>query len=130
VLDAPTAVRAGHLLNALLLPSAAVPAFLLARSVSGSRAAGYAAGALTVFTPWLVLTSTLLTENAAYPAFVWAVYLCHRALTRPSPSADALAIGGLALAFLARTQFVVLAVAFPLVVVCHEAGFAGARAAS
>src|SRR5262245_59839092 len=71
LLDAPTAVRAGHLLNALLLPSAGVPAFLLARSVSESRATGYAAAALTVFTPWLVLTSTLLTENAAYPAFVW-----------------------------------------------------------
>jgi hypothetical protein len=128
VFDAPTAVRAGHLLNALLLPSAAVPAFLLARSVSESRAAGYAAAALTVFTPWLVLTSTLLTENAAYPAFVWAVYLCHRALTRPSPSADALALAGLVLAFLARTQFVALAVAFPLVVVCHEAGFAAVMA--
>jgi hypothetical protein len=124
VLDPPTAVRAAHIVNALLLPSAAVPAFLLGRSVSGSRAAGYAAAALTVFTPWLVLTSTLLTENAAYPAFVWAVYLCHRALTRPSPSADALAVGGLLLAFLARTQFVVLALALPLVVVCHETGFA------
>jgi hypothetical protein len=123
-LDAPTAVRAGHLLNAVLLPSAAVPAFLLARSVSGSRAAGYAAAALTVFTPWLVLTSTLLTENAAYPAFVWAVYLCHRTLARPSSNADALAVAALVLAFLARTQFVVLALAFPLVLVCHEAGFA------
>lgn len=124
VLDAPTAVRAAHLFNALFLPSAAVPAYLLARSVSGSRAAGYAAAALTVFTPWLVLTSTLLTENAAYPVFVWAVYLCHRTLTRPSPTADALALAGLGLAFLARTQLLVVAVAFPLVVVCHEVGLA------
>ena len=124
VLDPPTAVRAAHVFNALLLPSAAVPAFLLGRSVSGSRAAGYAAAALTVFTPWLVLTSTLLTESAAYPAFVWAVYLCHRALTRPSPSADALALVGLVLAFLARTQFIVLVLALPLAVVCHEVGFA------
>jgi hypothetical protein len=124
LLDAPTAVRAGHLLNALLLPSAGVPAFLLARSVSRSRAAGCAAAALTVFTPWLVLTSTLLTENAAYPAFVWAVYLCHRAITRPAPGADALALAGLVLAFLARTQLVVLAVALPVVVICHEAAFA------
>jgi hypothetical protein len=124
VLDPPTAVRAAHVLNALLLPSAAVPAFLLGRSVSGSRAAGYAAAALTVFTPWLILTSTLLTENVAYPAFVWAVYFCHRTLTRPSRNADALALVGLVLAFLARTQFVVLALALPLVVLCHEAGFA------
>jgi hypothetical protein len=128
LLDAPTAVRAGHVFNALLLPSAAVPAFLMARSVAGSRVAGYAAAALTVFTPWLVLTSTLLTENAAYPAFVWAVYLCHRTLTRPSSTADALALGGLVVAFLARTQLVILALAFPFVVVCHEVVFAAVAA--
>ncbi len=128
LLDAPTAVRAGHVFNALLLPSAAVPAFLMARSVAGSRVAGYVAAALTVFTPWLVLTSTLLTENAAYPAFVWAVYLCHRTLARPSSTADALALAGLAVAFLARTQLAILALAFPLVVVCHEVVFAAVTA--
>jgi hypothetical protein len=80
LLSAPSAVTAAHALNALLLPSAAWPAYLLARSVSGSRAAGYAAALLTVFTPWLVMTTTLLTENVAFPAFVWAVFLCQRAV--------------------------------------------------
>ena len=127
LLSAPAAVNAGHVFNALLLPSAAWPAFLLARSVTGSRVAGYAAAALTVFTPWLVLTSTLLTENAAYPAFVWAVYLCHRTVSRPSPANDALALGGLLVAFLARTQLLVVAVALPVVLLCHEAGFARLR---
>ena len=123
LLSAPDAVHAGHIFNALLLPSAGVPAFLLARSVSGSRLAGYAAAALTVFTPWLVLTSTLLTENAAYPAFVWAVFLCHRTLSRPSPANDWLALVGLFVAFLARTQLLVVALALPLVLLCHELGF-------
>jgi len=124
-LDAPTAETAAHALNAILLPSAAWPAYLLARSVTGSRVASLAAAALTAFTPWLVLTSTLLTENAAYPAFVWAIYLCHRTLVTPSARNDLLALLGLALAFFARTQLLVVAIAFPVVVLL----FAGPRAA-
>lgn len=119
LLGAPAAMTAVHALNALLLPSAAWPAYLLARAVTRSRAAGLAAAALTVFTPWLVLTSTLLTENAAYPAFVWAIYLAHRALSTPSTRNDVLALAGLALAFFARTQLLVLAVALPLALLLH-----------
>jgi hypothetical protein len=127
-LSAPNAETAAHALNAVLLPSAAWPAFLLARSVTGSRRAALAAAVLTAFTPWLVLTSTLLTENVAYPAFVWAILLCHRTVAAPSARRDALALVGLLLAFFARTQLLVLAVAFPLVIVLHELGDAGARA--
>jgi hypothetical protein len=119
LLSAPAAETAAHALNALLLPSAAWPAYLLARNVTGSRAAGLAAAALTAFTPWLVLTSTLLTENAAYPAFVWAIYLSHRALSAPSRGNDVLALAGLGLAFLARTQLVVLAAVLPLALILH-----------
>ena len=118
-LSAPAAETAAHALNVVLLPSAAWPAFLLARSVTGSRAAASAAAVLTAVTPWLVLTSTLLTENAAYPAFVWAIYLCHRTLAAASARNDALALGGLMLAFFARTQLLVLAVALPLVLLVH-----------
>jgi hypothetical protein len=126
-LGAPSAATAGHALNTLLLPSAAWPAYLLARSVSGSRAAGVAAAVLTAFTPWLVLTSTLLTENAAYPAFVWAVFLCYRALVAPSPGRDAAALAGLMLAFFARTQLLVLAAALPSALVLHEVRGSGVR---
>jgi hypothetical protein len=119
ILSAPAAETTAHVFNAVLLPSAAWPAFLLARSVTGSRAAGLAAGLLTALTPWLVLTSTLLTENAAYPAFVWAMYLCHRTLVEPSRRKDLLALAGLAVAFFARTQLLLLAVVFPLAVVLH-----------
>ena len=123
-LTAPAAATAAHTLNALLLASAAWPAYLLARSVTGSRWAGYAAAALVAFTPWLALASTLLTENAAYAAFVWAVYLCHRALAAPSDGRDIAALAGLLLAFAARTQLVVLAIALPLALVLHELGYA------
>jgi hypothetical protein len=126
-LSAHDAATAAHALNSILLPSAAIPAFLLARAVTGSRLAALAAAALTAFTPWLVLTSTLLTENVAYPAFVWAVFLCHRTLAKPSPRRDALALLGLLVAFFARTQLLVLVIALPLAVVVHELGRMGVR---
>jgi hypothetical protein len=126
-LSAPAAETAGHVLNAILLASAAVPAFLLARSVTGSSPAGWIAAAFAVFTPWLALASTLLTENAAYPAFVWALFLCHRAVAAPSAGRDVAALAGLFLAFFARTQLLVLALAFPVALVLHEVGFAVAN---
>ncbi len=125
-LSAPAAETAAHGLNALLLASTAWPAYLLGRSVARSATAGCIAAALTVFTPWLVLASTLLTENAAYPAFVWAVFLCHRTLSVPSAGRDAAALAGLALAFFARTQLFVLALALPVALLLHEIAFAAA----
>jgi hypothetical protein len=124
LMTAPAAATAAHALNAFLLASAAWPAYLLARSVTASRAAGCVAAAWTAFTPWLVLSTTLLTENAAYPAFVWAVYLCHRAVSAPAPGHDAAAIVGLLVAFVARTQLLVLAAVLPVALLCHELIFA------
>ncbi len=123
-LTPPQAATVAHALNALLLVSAAVPAFLLARSVSRSAGAGYAAAALTAVTPWLVLSTTLLTENVAYAAFTWSVLFCHRAIARPSPRRDVVALAGIALAFLARTQLFVIALALPVALVLHEVGVA------
>jgi hypothetical protein len=120
LLTAPAAATAAHVLNGFLLASAAWPAYLLARSVTRSRVAATVAALLTAFTPWLVLSTTLLTENAAYPAFVWAVYLCHRAIADPSAKRDIAALAALLFAFLARTQFFVLALALPLSLVGHE----------
>jgi hypothetical protein len=120
LLSAPSAFGVAHVLNAFLLASSAWPAYLLGRAVTGSRAGGYLAAALTAFVPWLVLSSTLLTENVAYPVFVWGVLLTYRALVEPSGRRDAAALAGLVLAYLARTQLFVLALALPLAVLAHE----------
>jgi hypothetical protein len=128
LLTAPQAIDALHVLNGLLFASAAWPASLLAYAVTRSRAAGYVAAALTAFVPWLVLSATLLTENAAYPAFVWCVFLAHRTLTAPSTRADLAALAGVVVAFCARTQLIVLALALPLALVAHEVVYALARA--
>jgi hypothetical protein len=123
LMSPPAAATAAHALNPFLFASAAWPAYLLARSVTASRAAAYAAAVLTAFTPWLVLTTTLLTENAAYPAFVWGVFLCHRTLVSPSANRDVAALVALLVAFLARTQFLVLALALPAALLGHELTF-------
>src|SRR5919201_2024627 len=126
-LSAPAAFDGAHVLNAFLLASSAWPGYLLGRAATRRAAGGYFAAALTAFTPWLVLSSTLLTENAAYPAFVWAVFLCYRALHEPSTGRDAAALSALVLAYLARTQLFVLALALPIAVVTLERGRAFAR---
>lgn len=116
----PEALHAVHLWNSVLMASAAIPAYLLARDVVRSRAWALAVSALTASVPWTVLSGFVLTENAAYPAFLWAVLAMQRSLSAPSARADVLALLGLVVAFLARTQFLVLAVVFPLVVVIER----------
>jgi hypothetical protein len=128
LLTAPAAATAAHVLNPFLLASAAWPAYLLARSLTGSRVAASVAALLTAFTPWLVLSTTLLTENAAYPAFVWAVFVCYRAIAEPSARRDLGALAVLLVAFLARTQFFVLALVLPLALLGHELTFGPAGA--
>jgi hypothetical protein len=112
-------VRA-HTVNAILMTSAAIPAYLVGRRLLGGHLGPYAAAALTVLVPWLVLSSFVLSEATAYPAFLWAVYLLQRTVEEPSSGADALAVAGLGLAALARTQFAVLLVVAPLAIVAHE----------
>jgi hypothetical protein len=116
----PSFLTRAHTLNAILMTSAAVPAYLVAASILRTRPAAYAAAALTVLVPWMIFASFLLTEAVAYPAFLWAVYLVQRTVARPSTTADMLALGGLLLALLSRTQLVVLFAAAPLAVVLHE----------
>ena len=118
-LSPPDAFRAGHVLNAFVMTSAVFPAYLLARQVVG-RGWALAVAALSVVLPWMVLTGFLMTESAAYPAFLWAMLGLQLAVAEPSPRRDVLAIAALALAVLARTQFAALAIVLPLAILGHE----------
>ena len=115
--DVAHGLHRAHVLNAFVMSSAAVPAYLLARRVAGPVWASSLAAVLSVTVPWIVLSSFLLTEVAAYPAFLWAMLAFQAALVAPSRRNDALAAAGLVLAIGARTQFVVLAVVLPLAIV-------------
>lgn len=110
----PSGLRDAHVLNAFVMSSACIPAFLLARRVmQGSRLA-YAVAALTVCIPWIALASFLMTEAVAYPVFMWAMLALHNAAVSPRARNDVLLLVALAATVLARTQFAVLLVVVPL----------------
>lgn len=118
-LDPVAAFYAGHVLNAALFASTAVPVFLLGRRIVRPEYALVVA-LLSIAVPWAVNTGTLMSEAAAYPAFAWAVLGCHAALADPSPRRDAVAIAALVVAFFTRPQFLVLGGVFPLAAVLAD----------
>jgi hypothetical protein len=118
-----------RVLNAVLVTSACIPAYLLARRVTGRRWAGYLLGALSVCVPWVVLASFMLTEVVALPVFLWAVLAFQRSLVLPSVRNDVIALGAIVLAFTARTQFVLLLGVLPLAVLAYELPRDGLRLA-
>ena len=115
--NVPDSLTAAHRLNAFLIASAAIPVFLLARRTGVGRLASVWVGALSVAVPWVVLSSFLLTETVAYPAFCWAVLALAAATERRSSLLDLVALVAIGFALLARAQFFLLAVVFPLAVV-------------
>ena len=126
VFDGDVAVRAARVLNTLLFTSTAIPIFLLARRAAAGRWGSVAAGLLSVAAPWLILTTAIYTENAAFPLFLWTVWAGERAVRAPSARRDLLTLVGITATTCARTQFGILLVAY---FVCVFAGpFAEARA--
>ncbi len=126
--DGVRAFDAAHAINAAAQASTAIPAYLLARRVLTWRPAAYLVALLSVITPWVVMTGSMMSENAAYPASVWGALAVHGAIARPSVRADVLALLGIALAFFGRSQFYLLGVALVLAVVVHEVGYRVAAA--
>src|SRR5881394_3425439 len=50
--DMATAYKLAHALNALLMASTAIPAYLMARELTGRRIASYGVAVLSVAVPW------------------------------------------------------------------------------
>ena len=124
----PTALHDAHVLNAFVMSSVSIPAFLLARRVTQSVRLSYLVAALSVFVPWIALSSFLMTEVIAYPVFLWTVLALQHAAVAPRARNDLLLVFALMLATFARTQFAVLLVVVPFALLIHH--FACARAAS
>ena len=116
----PHDLERAHAINAWVMSSAAIPAFLLARRVTGTLWISFLVALLTVCVPWIVYSSFLLTEVAAYPAFLWAILALYATTARPSRRNDVLALLGITLAVLARTQFIMLLLAVPVVLVVQD----------
>jgi hypothetical protein len=111
----PAAVRVDHALSVAMFVSAAVPIYLMARTVLGARWPAVAAALLSVAAPWLTLTSALFTENLAYPLFWWLLLAVCAAVWQPSPRRDLLVLVVMGLLVGTRVQF---AAVFPGYLLC------------
>jgi hypothetical protein len=108
LLPAPDALLVGRAVNCVAYASTAIPTYLLARGVGLPRWPALAPAAASVLVPWAVVATTVLTEPLAYPAFTWVLWASWRAVVRPSPRADALALGLVLVGGLARTSLLML----------------------
>jgi hypothetical protein len=126
--DTNSAHKAMGVVNALLMASAAIPAYLLAVRVIGRRSLAYLVALLTVVIPWMAAAATMMTEVAAYPAFLWAALAVQHAIARPSPRADVVGVLGVALAYFARPQLAVLGAALIVGLLVQEVRFADTSA--
>ncbi|HMI21993.1 MAG TPA: hypothetical protein VK496_03660, partial [Gaiellaceae bacterium] len=116
----PSGLHDAHILNAFVMSSACIPAFLLARRVMHGSRLAYAVAALSVAIPWIALSSFLMTEALAYPVFLWAVLALHNAAVSPSTRNDAILLVAVAASVFARTQFAVLLVVIPLALLLNR----------
>jgi hypothetical protein len=120
----PHDVVQAHVLNAWVMASACIPAYLLAHAVTRRRLWGYVVAVLSVCMPWIVYSTMLMTEVAAYPAFVWALLALYYATARPTVKGDLVALVGLAVAIFARTEFLALVFVLPAAIIAFEIGSA------
>ena len=113
-----------RVINALVMSSAVLPAYLLARRCV-RPAAALAAAALAVAVPSLIYVGALMTENAFYPIFLWLAFALVIALEHPTAKNQLAVLALCVLAFETRAQAVALvaaAVAAPLVLAWIERG--------
>ena len=120
LLPTSTAYTSAHVLNVILLVSAIVPTALFARLVIDNPALRVLAVALGTVIPWLMIGSHLLTENLAFPLYMWAVYTIVRCAQAPSLARQACALGVIAALTLCRLNLgFVVAVLFVAVIVAE-----------
>jgi hypothetical protein len=102
-LKVPTAYAAAKAINAVMMSLAAVPVYLLARRLV-APAYAFVAALLTLAIPSMVFTSTIMTENAFYPVFLFWVLATVLALECPTVLRQLAAVGLVLVVFLTRTQ--------------------------
>ena len=100
--------RLVHAINAIVVSLAAVPAYMLARTLRLDRRAALGAAALTLLVPQLLYASFVLSEPIAYPLVLAAVAAAVRTLARPTRANVAATTGFVLLATFTRLQFAIL----------------------
>ncbi|MDQ3849599.1 MAG: hypothetical protein M3296_03155 [Actinomycetota bacterium] len=121
LLDTSAAYDVSHLLNVGLLASAIVPAALLAHRIISLPLLRLLSVALAVAIPWLMIGLHLLTENLAFPLFLWCCYLAVRAAETPTWRNQTLALAGIAALVLCRTNLTPVFGVLVVAIVAREA---------
>lgn len=125
LMSTTAAFTVAHILNLLLMVSAAVPAYLLTKRVVGGRFPAYLVAALTVAVPWIAQATNLLAEPLAYPVFVWATFAILVAVERGGARAELLALAAVVVAFFVEPQLGVLGPVLVAAVLLQELRFPG-----
>ena len=108
--DGARAYEATKAIDAIVVASTAIPAYLLARRVVTSGPALVVA-ALVAFEPWTAYASLVMTESLFLPAFTTFVLLFARMLDNPTPRRQLTVLAALAVLIGIRPQALVLVVA-------------------
>src|SRR5205807_8468045 len=103
----PDAYAAAKAIGAVTMSLTAIPAYFLARRVLAPLPSLFAA-VLAVVVPSMVYTGTLMTETVFYPLFVCVALALVLALERPTAVRQLAVLGVCLVAYLTRTQAVVL----------------------
>ena len=109
--DPVTAYHAALVINALVMSSAAIAGYLLARLFVPPRTSLVVA-AMTVLVPSMAYTGVVMTENAFYPLFLWTMLAIARAVRRPTVTAQLLVLSCIAVVVATRIQGFALAGAY------------------
>ncbi|MBI5309647.1 MAG: hypothetical protein HZB14_01260 [Actinobacteria bacterium] len=133
IVGMPEAYQAIAVVNAVAITSACVPAYMLTTYVTGDRVLARWVGLCVGVLPWIALATKILTDSLAYPLFLWALYAIVRAVAEAEGTRrrDLIALGAIAAAYLARSQFVVLPAIFCVAILARAfavGAAAGARA--
>ncbi len=106
----PDAYAAIKTINSLVMSLAAIPAYFLARRVVG-QSLSLVAAVIAVAVPSMVYTAVVMTENAFYPVFLLATLALVALLERPTTARYVGFFAALGLAYLTRSQAIVIALA-------------------
>ncbi|HUH15224.1 MAG TPA: glycosyltransferase family 39 protein, partial [Gaiellaceae bacterium] len=125
--DPELAYRLTQGLHALAMSLAAVPVYLLARTLRLGPGASLGCAAIAVAAPGVAYSAYILSDPIGYPLALTAVYAGVRALSRPTAGAQLAFLAGAGLATLARIQYAALLAAFVLAAIALERGRAFRR---
>ena len=118
--EGDTALRLARSLNGVFWAASAVPLYLLARTVMVSPWRAAAAALLAIAVPWATISTVLFSEALSYLLFACALLAMVHALREPSWRRDLLVLVLLLALITTRVQFVVLPVAWLVVVLLFE----------